>query len=54
MDTPMRGKPVFVQWQRRRFKCKAAECGKTCTDTHDEFHNDFLITGCMSGSGFAA
>ncbi len=48
MDTPMRGKPVFVQWQRQRFKCKAAECGKTCTDTHDEFHdefhNDFLIT----------
>lgn len=43
-DTPMRGKPVIVQWQRQRFKCKEAACGKTCTDTHDGLHDDFLMT----------
>lgn len=43
-DTPMRGKPVVVQWQRQRFKCREAACGKTCTDTHDGLHDDFLMT----------
>jgi transposase len=43
-DTPMRGKPVVVQWQRQRFKCKEPACGKTCTDTHDGLHDDFLMT----------
>ena len=44
VDTPMRGKPVSVQWQRQRFKCREIECGKTCTDIHDGLHDEFLMT----------
>ncbi len=44
VDAPIRGKPVFIEWQRQRFKCKEPTCGKTCTDTHEGLHDEFLMT----------
>lgn len=43
-DLPIRGKPVTIEWERQRFKCKEALCGKTSSDEHPDLHPDFQMT----------
>lgn len=44
MDLPIRGKPVVIEWDRQRFKCREAACGKSSTDMCEDLHGDFLMT----------
>lgn len=41
-DLPIRGKPVLIEWERQRFKCRS--CGDTCSDEHPLLHPDFQMT----------
>ena len=43
-DMPIRGKPVTLEWDRQRFKCREDRCGKTCSDHHQGLHDAFEMT----------
>jgi transposase len=43
-DLPIRGKPVTLEWDRQRFKCREDRCGKTCSDHHPGLHDAFEMT----------
>lgn len=43
-DLPIRGKPVTLEWDRQRFKCREDRCGKTCSDHHQGLHDAFEMT----------
>ncbi|RBD68937.1 hypothetical protein BRM19_22130 [Xanthomonas oryzae pv. oryzae] len=35
MDMPIRGKPVTLEWERQRFRCRELLCRKTSADQSD-------------------
>ncbi|EBO4153028.1 ISL3 family transposase [Salmonella enterica] len=41
-DLPIRGKPVILEWHRQRYRCQ--NCGKSSSDNHSAFHDEFMMT----------
>jgi transposase len=44
MDLPVRGKPVTIEWERQRFRCRELLCRKTSADQSEHLHENFQVT----------